>query len=372
MAFGKAWDDHKYVARVPAKKASKDNKWRYFYSKDAYQAYLKNEQSNAKNTTGGFFGNILNKGKSFVSKVTKSAVKVADLSKDVIENGKELIESVREYKYVAKEKMANGKTRYFYSEKEYQAYLKGKEFIEKNLNESISMTPSETFEIYTKNFLTLAMVNGFGNTMFNTVASGFTALKVKMESPESFDELDKIDKPTTNEEDQAITNPNYSPVDYGYSQNCSFCTAAYDLRSRGYDVEASAISTMEAYDAQAILDWYDGEDFSGFVKLTYNNPVTAPGVYDVEKAEGYAASVESNLKEYGEGARGHFLVYWRGGGGHDVIWEVENGEVVIRDCQVNDTYELSELLLTCEEVGWFRSDNVEPNEKILRTVKNRD
>ena len=81
--------------------------------------------------------------------------------------------------------------------------------------------------------------------------------------------------------------------------------------------------------------------------------------------------MEENLKQYGEGARGHLGLYWKMGGGHDVIWEVENGEVVIRDCQINQVVELEDYLSRSSSYDYVRTDNLEPTEDILRTVRNR-
>lgn len=164
---------------------------------------------------------------------------------------------------------------------------------------------------------------------------------------------------TTPDEDMALVNPKYGRGTYAYTNNCSYCTAAYDLRARGYDVEADAISNHDPVTiAENIASWYDGEEVKSFNVATVG-------------AEEAAKQLEAELLAHGDGARGHLMMYWWIGGGHDVIWEVEKGEVVIRDCQTNDKLEVIDYLQYAQDGVYFRTDNIQPNEKILETVKSR-
>ena len=166
---------------------------------------------------------------------------------------------------------------------------------------------------------------------------------------------------TTADEDMNAINPKYERGTYAYTMNCSYCTAAYDLRRRGYDVQADAISTHDPSTIyQNIASWYDGEEIKSF-------DVKNSGV----SAEEASAQLEAELKSYGDGARGHLMLYWTNGGGHDVIWEVEHGDVVIRDCQTNQKLEVVDYLQLTKDGMYFRTDNIQPNEKILETVKSR-
>lgn len=166
---------------------------------------------------------------------------------------------------------------------------------------------------------------------------------------------------TTSDEDMAAINPKYSRGTYAYTNNCSYCTAAYDLRARGYDVEADAISKHDQSTiAENIASWYDGEEIKPF-------SVANSGVGPEEAAK----QLETELISHGDGARGHLMMYWWFGGGHDVIWEVEHGNVVIRDCQSNEKLEVIDYLQYTRDGMYFRTDNIQPNEKILETVKSR-
>ena len=166
---------------------------------------------------------------------------------------------------------------------------------------------------------------------------------------------------TTRDEDMNLVNPKYDRGTYAYTMNCSYCTAAYDLRMRGYDVEADGISKYDAATIEAeITSWYDGEEVK-------RRSITNNGATMKEDAE----RLEAELLSYGDGARGHMMLYWQMGGGHDVIWEIEHGDVVIRDCQTNEKLEVIDYLQYSNYVSYFRTDNIQPNENILETVRSR-
>ena len=172
-------EKHKYVAKID--KGNK--KYRYFYDKEEYQNYLK-----GKNVVGNLLSNIkvfnkkvkksdvyknYTKGKKAVEKTFKnlsssiekgkrSVEKVLNKNKDKRLNGifllytKDQIEAIKDkvanaihkitnkilpgknktkeetnktdHKYIAKVKLPNGKYRYFYDQKSYDAYLKRQEY----------------------------------------------------------------------------------------------------------------------------------------------------------------------------------------------------------------------------------------------------
>lgn len=190
--------------------------------------------------------------------------------------------------------------------------------------------------------------------------------------PSSFDVLDRLESDIDDDLDmQAVNEDNlssyglnpfcndygiYTPTTdfntYGYSNNCAYCTLAYDMRQRGYDVEASAVGKLISNTPEVIESWYEGG------KISMVSPDT------IEKK-----ILETNE----EGARGQFIVYWEGGGGHSLTYEVENGTVYIRDCQINKMYKLSEY--PCypyiAQSGYMRTDNLELTENALVGVKNK-
>ena len=207
-------------------------------------------------------------------------------------------------------------------------------------------------------------------------------------------------------EDMDMVNPNYDPNSYEYSMNCSYCTLTYEMRRRGYDVEARPANPKDPITIDDIAEYYEGEKIVSYTEKY--DPVT-----EAEAMLAYTdfdAYVESRVKDYapraseiltkellshGEGARGEIDVYWISGGGHSMAWEVENGKVVIRDNQTNTIYRstfeeaehhafdlgsekeavltISDLLEYTYDFYYMRTDNVEINEKeALKRVKNRE
>ena len=340
-----------------------NGKWKYYYD---YKS-LKKDVKSTLNSISKKSSKLVNSGKKSLSKYVNKPVK-STISK-VTSGTKNIVDSVKKrvFKYIAK--VPTGDTyRYFYSEKAYQAYLKGKNAVDKSLNKKLNVTPSDTAKANAKGFVSQTLFGNFGKAVYNLVAPALVALQVEMTTPKSFSELKKIDTKQTNDDHQKNINPKFDSSTYDYSMNCSFCTAAYDLRKRGYDVEANPISVVESYTIDDICTWYKGAKKVSNIDVRYAHEATIKSREDVlSKEDLLLKSLESN----GEGARGHLGLYWYGGGGHDVVWEIENGEAIIRDCQTGKIVDVSEYLDRATSYDYVRVDNLEPTEEILRTVKNR-
>lgn len=345
------------------KKEKVKGKWRYYYD---YKS-LKKDVKSALNSIGKKTSKLVKSGNKTLSKYVNKPVK-STISK-VTSGTKNIIDSVKKrvFKYIAK--VPTGDTyRYFYSEEAYQSYLKGKNAVDKALNKKLNATPSDVTKNNAKGFISNALSSGFGKAVYNLVAPALAALQVELTTPKSFSELKKIDKKQTNVEHQKKVNPEYNMFTYDYSMNCTFCTAAYDLRKRGYDVEASPISTVEAYTIDDICSWYKGAEKVSSYTVKYQHAISINSIKDkLSDSEILIKSLKSN----GEGARGHLCLYWEGGGAHDVVWEIENNNVVIRDCQSNNIVDASEYLSYASGYDYIRVDNLEPTEEILRTIRNR-
>ena len=159
-------------------------------------------------------------------------------------------------------------------------------------------------------------------------------------------------------EDMAACNPKYSKGRV-YKNNCISCALAYDLRRRGYDVESAPIDTTSAVNGSlpVQLDFYKGEKLETF---------------EVPKDPDVAAKQFSNrILKYGDGSRGMLRIRWKNGDGHAAVWEVDDGSVVIRDPQNNTVVDLSDYVCRAQTFYYFRTDNLEPTEKVMRFVKNR-
>lgn len=341
----------KYLKREKVK-----GKWRYWYDLDS----LKKDAKTAISSLASKARKTVSSGKKNVDKHIDTPIK--KLVKKISNNVKDTINAAKKkvHKYVAKVPTGGNTYRYFYSDEAYQAYIKGKKAVDKVLDKKLNVTPSEAAKANAKTFALKSLFGGFGKAVYNVVAPALTAIQVSLTTPKSFSELKKIDEDETNDSHQKKVNPRYKTDTYDYSMNCSFCTAAYDLRKRGYDVEANPISTVEAYTIEDICSWYKGaKSVSESTSTRLADTATRSKV------------LQETLKQYGDGARGHIGLYWSAGGGHDVIWEVEKGSVVFRDCQNGKTVNPAEYLEYSSSYDYVRTDNLDPTEDILRTVRNR-
>lgn len=213
--------------------------------------------------------------------------------------------------------------------------------------------------------------------------------KKDIEDKKEYDPLSLLPiktNPTTPAQDQALVNPNfYSEVsfwdlfnpskEYLWDENCAACTLTYDLRRRGYDVTARDENST-ANDGTGTVGMIDEDIAKCYKNTTEDDFVTADDILrkaglQSDTIPGALRKLEKELVNQGEGARGQFLVDWKDGGRHSVSYEVENGKVVIRDCQTNKTYELADYGDKIKFFKYLRTDNREPSEKILQYVQNR-
>ena len=162
----------------------------------------------------------------------------------------------------------------------------------------------------------------------------------------------------TPKDDMAACNPKYLKGGV-YKNNCISCALAYDMRRRGYDVESSPIDTTSATNGSlpVQLGFYKGEKLE---------------VFEVPK-DLYAATKQfsNQILKYGDGSRGMLRIRWKNGDGHAVIWEVDGNSVIVRDPQNNTIVDLSDYMRRAKTFYYFRTDNLEPTEKVTQFVKNR-
>ena len=179
-------------------------------------------------------------------------------------------------------------------------------------------------------------------------------------------------KATTLDEDMEAVNPIYHTNDKShYDENCGACTIAYDLRRRGYDVAAVDEDTYRKSGGTLndLVDCYDNAKLidMSYIARKYNISEKSSTGHPTKEL---VSCMEKEMLSEGDGARGNFLTVWSLGGGHSISWEVENGEIVYRDCQTNEKVELDKWLGMSDEFYYFRTDNLTPNERIEDYVQN--
>lgn len=212
---------------------------------------------------------------------------------------------------------------------------------------------------------------------------------------------DKQDKPT---DDLKNINPDFDPNNYGTSNNCAWCTAAFDLSRRGYDVEAKSITPDVMNTEEVICDWYKGEKLRDMndgaadyinehvddkrTQQIYNNLLnmgfSAADANTGTMANLVAEKVKQDILADAKGSDeswGHTIVYWRGtegksdAGGHDIAYYTKGNDVHFYDCQNGQEYELADVIFASgmiwtntktnetitynDQIKFFRSDNCE-------------
>ena len=161
----------------------------------------------------------------------------------------------------------------------------------------------------------------------------------------------------TPNEDMTACNPKYSKGGV-YKNNCISCALAYDMRRRGYDVEAMSIDTTSATNGSlpVQLGFYKGEKLE---------------VFEVPSDDEAAMKRFSDrILKYGDGSRGLLRIRWKNGDGHAAIWEVSGDTVVIRDPQNNTVVDLSDYLHRAKTFYYFRTDNLELTDQVTEFVRN--
>lgn len=159
------------------------------------------------------------------------------------------------------------------------------------------------------------------------------------------------------EDDLPLCNPNYHTGGRLYHSNCGYCSVAYDMRRRGFDVEAMPKDGLLAY--EWIRLW------KGF----------KPHGVKAKRKNTALAEMTEEIQSWGEGARGAVLVVWDGRSwGHFFNVEVVNGKAVFTDGQNGKSGEYVANYFNRVKpsaILYGRIDNLELSDKITEAVKVR-
>ena len=183
----------------------------------------------------------------------------------------------------------------------------------------------------------------------------------------------------TREQDMAKVNPLFNTKLPDTSKNCIYCTAAYEMRRRGYDVQAKENKVdsegvypevlTDCFPNSKIVKVANAEEILGN-KGKISSYAYGTGIYNPVVGKTIKA-----LKDQGDGARGTLLVLWKEGwGGHALSYDVNNGSVNILDSQSNKLYdnpiEVRRVLNDCSDTRYVRLDKVDFDpEKIKGAVR---
>lgn len=419
--LGKEREGHKYYARVLVKKGSgkKPNQYRYFYTNAEYQKYLKTQQEVKKlssisstkkptkdhtklgqNTVSKLLTNnkqenltlsdvktYVNKGESVVKKNFNkliSAFKKIDLSgpkkfvEDVAEKASKLVDKLFPKKKESKDDEPKDD-----KPKDPTKVNQPKDKEPKDIKfdkENLTVTlPDGT----TKKFRTIDEFEDYAER-----------LKYQENEPDFMKNVPKLkqDEIYNKFEDQGQINELYSPYEDAYSRNCSNCSAAYELRRRGYDVEAKARDDNYNGQGDRFFDYFEDAQLYGIntngttiyhserfvrdvwdddeVSITSKEDRDLYNYYTEEQSYTSYSISRAIRSQSPPGSRGMIDVEWKDGGAHSIVYEVnKDGKVIIRDSQTWDEYELDELANRVDKVRFCRTDNLELKKGILDAVK---
>lgn len=150
-------------------------------------------------------------------------------------------------------------------------------------------------------------------------------------------------------------NPNYTKGG-DYTWNCGYCSAAYEMRRRGFDVEAQPLHGL------LVSDWknlFQGGKAYPFMK---------------EKRVPIVDTLTKQIKQlHPDGSRGSVFVQWKTGSvGHFFSWEIQNGTVRFIDPQCGGT-DAAEYFkrVKPESIIHMRWDDLQPSDAIKAACKSK-
>lgn len=440
---GKEAKTHKYFNRIQTGVKNGQNIYRYFYDKAAWDAYNngKKEVKKVVNQTTKNFSNLIAKspaknlvesGKNlfnnfFKSKEEKEAEAKAAHDAEVRAADKTVAREeekrhdphqrskadnsrrTEEYK-AGKEKLDQYKKeqeelRKYREEKEKEreknaaALTKREEAIEKARQKRLE-AKIETDPKGEKKYKYLARINnpnGKGYLYFYSESTYKQWLERNGGDEEELAKTFGLKKNAmSEEEDMAEVNEKEN------NNTCWSCSLSYELRRRGYDVEAIDTNTGELEDniLSAFKEYGDSSHYWDERKKAEAKACEATKEFNMNGDKDVASKVFANEKNrakmaenyikvmersYPEGSRGMFIIQWYAGGGHAVNWEIKNGKLMIRECQRNYTAtgedavkylqrcsgeynsDLKDYGLYCHA---YRTDDLTVNEDIIKTNPN--
>lgn len=325
----------KYIAKIPIGKNV-----RYFYDKHEYEIYLKNKNDNKPvQITNGpkQYAETKKIGKVFADKVVNT-------------HSSSPVQIAKDFKHHTETKKI------------------GKAFTDKVINAKANLQLTTVNIDKTKTDKSPKM------ELFDDTKVSNADMKSIMLSPKTWNELKHKDHAYTKAEDQRAVNPKWPSKEQQtemnekeyekvmpYMMNCANCTLAYDVRQRGYDVQAAPYDPNETFhpSIENVSKWYEDvteDDWKHFSlpekpKLDkkfeeYSKEEQAEILKELEpsnRSRAMMTKVYNAIQKMPDNSYGQFCVWWSTGSGHSVVWEKENGKITIRDCQSNESFDFSEL-----------------------------
>lgn len=151
---------------------------------------------------------------------------------------------------------------------------------------------------------------------------------------------------------------------YGYNRqkNCVFCSIAYDMRRRGYDVRA-----QEAING--VIDNVIKKAYSGKIKSTIECKRSEDPIL---RAKGMTSeefqTMHDNIVKDGDNTSGEVTLSWKASapnrpinGGHSLRYEVKNGDLYFVDPQIGEVMsgkKAYDYFKNAIDIEHYRTDNL--------------
>ena len=192
-------------------------------------------------------------------------------------------------------------------------------------------------------------------------------------SPKKLKELKKKNKLLSSDDDVKLVNPNSGMP--GSTQNCVYSAIAYDMRRRGYDVQARQCRNPQN------LNSYITKVYSGTIYRYVPKTTSTIGISKDVQNNAYKNTLKSIRlandvhKNKSNTSRGIVAVTWKGTQcGHCFNYEYDNGKITFYDPQVGDTGSLTDAYFSHVDPNGtriYRTDTLKPNDNIGEAVINR-
>lgn len=192
--------------------------------------------------------------------------------------------------------------------------------------------------------------------------------------PKKLKELKKKKKLLSSDADVKLVNPNSGMP--GSTDNCVYTAIAYDMRRRGYDVQARQCK--------------DPQNLNSYIKKVYSGPTINMYVPKTSSTIGIPKNVQNNAykntldliksvndehKNKSNTSRGIVSVTWKGSfSGHCFNYEYDNGKITFYDPQIGDNGSLTDEYFSYADPNKtyiYRTDTLKPNDNIGEAVINR-
>lgn len=163
------------------------------------------------------------------------------------------------------------------------------------------------------------------------------------------------DREYSKEEDLKRVNPDFGDFNTNSKNNCMLCTVTTELRRRGYEVTANKAGY--GYFTQDLDRWFPGVQVKDYTPTSWD-----ASIYNSGGGASYADVSKEMLADNPEASRGNLMVEFSFGGAHSMFYEIENGELVVRDGQTGQTYtkdEMKAIFRCCSKIQWARLDNLD-------------